>query len=116
MYKAVFQNSKVALLFAGMTLFSAVSMIGTSEDQGVLPEAAQRIEAQRRNDSPGAQAFAASEGQGDTAPAGNSIFGEWSDDTASPNSNGYQPPMQDEDADSTVIELDSDGVTVPRER
>lgn len=36
MYKAVFRNSKIALLFAGMTLFSAVTMVGTSEDGGTL--------------------------------------------------------------------------------
>lgn len=36
MYKAVFKNSKIALLFAGMTLFSAIMMVGTSEDGGTL--------------------------------------------------------------------------------
>jgi|GEM_PF-6453824 len=36
MYKAVFQNSKVALAFAGLTILSAVSMVGTSEDSGVV--------------------------------------------------------------------------------
>ena len=36
MYKAVFRNSKIALLFAAMTLFSAVTMVGTSEDGGTL--------------------------------------------------------------------------------
>lgn len=36
MYKAVFRNSKIALLFAAMTLFSAVTMVGTSEDGGAL--------------------------------------------------------------------------------
>jgi hypothetical protein len=38
MYKAVFRNSKVALLFAGMTLFSAIMMVGTSEDGGTLAD------------------------------------------------------------------------------
>ncbi len=36
MYKAVFRNSKIALLFAAMTLFSAITMVGTSEDGGTL--------------------------------------------------------------------------------
>ncbi|WP_086737404.1 hypothetical protein [Erythrobacter colymbi] len=36
MYKAVFQNSKIALIFAAMTIFSAVSMVGSSEDSGLL--------------------------------------------------------------------------------
>lgn len=45
MYKYVFRNSKVALLFAGMTLFSAVSMIGTPEDKGALTEAVDLVEA-----------------------------------------------------------------------
>lgn len=40
MYKAVFQNSKIALFFAVMTIISAVSMVGTSEDTGVVGRAA----------------------------------------------------------------------------
>lgn len=36
MYKALFRNSKIALLFAAMTLFSAITMVGTSEDGGTL--------------------------------------------------------------------------------
>jgi hypothetical protein len=36
MYKAVFQNSKIALAFVILTIISAVSMVGTSDDGGVL--------------------------------------------------------------------------------
>lgn len=39
MYKAVFKNRKIALLFVAMTLFSAIRMVGSSEDAGVLAEA-----------------------------------------------------------------------------
>lgn len=43
MYKAVFQNSKAALVFAAMILFSAFSMVGTKEDSGVLVRAVDTI-------------------------------------------------------------------------
>jgi hypothetical protein len=36
MYKLVFKNSRIALIFAALTLFSAMSMVGTSEDGGAL--------------------------------------------------------------------------------
>jgi hypothetical protein len=115
MYKAVFQNSKVALVFAGVTLFSAVSMIGTSEDQGVLPEAAAQIQAQSSAIIADTQAFAASRSKGDAPPAEPSVFGEWSDESAQSDPAEGQQPVQDEEPPSAEIELDSDGVTVPRD-
>lgn len=77
MYKAVFQNSKVALLFAGMTLFSAVSMVGTSEDKGALTEAVDRFGAQRSAFASSAAAFAEGRSEGDAPPAEKSVFGEF---------------------------------------
>lgn len=50
MYKAVFQNSKIALLFAVITIFSAVSMVGTSEDSGLLPRVVSLVGASRSHD------------------------------------------------------------------
>ncbi|RNJ64192.1 MAG: hypothetical protein EDM03_07625 [Porphyrobacter sp. IPPAS B-1204] len=77
MYKAVFQNSKVALLFAGMTLFSAVSMVGTSEDKGALTEAVDRFGAQRSAFASNAAAFAEGRSEGDAPPAEKPVFGEF---------------------------------------
>jgi cytoskeletal protein RodZ len=39
MYKELFRNSKAALLFAGMTVLSAVVLIGSPEDKGVVNKA-----------------------------------------------------------------------------
>ncbi len=56
MYKTVFQNSKGALLFAAMVLFSAVSMVGTSENRGVLPAIAERFGAKPEQQASAGQA------------------------------------------------------------
>lgn len=84
MYKAMFQNSKIALLFAGMTIFSAVSMVGTSEEGGVLTAAVDLVESQREDFASDAQAFGEARSIGDApaAPAagwgGNgAVFGEY---------------------------------------
>jgi hypothetical protein len=45
-YKSVFQSSKAALVFAGLTIFGAVSMVGTPEDEGVLDRTASHFAAQ----------------------------------------------------------------------
>lgn len=43
MYKVLFQNSKAALVFAGMTIIGAVTMVGSGEDSGVLTKAVDRL-------------------------------------------------------------------------
>lgn len=43
MYKSVFQNSRSALAFAGMTIIGAVMMVGSPEDGGVLDKAVKRL-------------------------------------------------------------------------
>lgn len=43
MSKNLFQNSKAALGFAAVTLVGAVSMVGTSDNSGMLPKLAQRF-------------------------------------------------------------------------
>jgi hypothetical protein len=87
MYKSVFQNSKAALAFAGLTVFSAVSLVGTSEDSGIVGTAADMIGAQRANIASEAQAFAEGQSQGDKpgkADAGlgskSAVFGEYGAD------------------------------------
>lgn len=77
MYKAVFQNSKVALLFAGMTLFSAVSMVGTSEEKGALTKAVDRFGAERSGFASDAAAFAEGRSEGDAPPQEKPVFGEF---------------------------------------
>ena len=78
MYKHLFQNSKAALLFAGITLFGAVSMVGTSEESGVLTKAVDLVGAQRDAFAGDAQAYAEGQSVGDTPPAEKPVFGEFS--------------------------------------
>lgn len=82
MYKVMFQNSKVALVFAGITLFSAVSMVGTWEDKGALPQAVDRFGAERSAIASDAQAFVEERSQGD-APPPKPVFGQF-DESAVP--------------------------------
>lgn len=98
MYKAVFQNSKAALLFAGMTIFGAVSMIGSPEDKGVLNKAVERFGDERETFAENAQAFAESQSFGD-APSNpeagwgsskSSVFGDYDPDAAA-ESDFYAP-------------------------
>lgn len=43
MSRTLFENSKAALAFAAITIVGAVSMVGTSEDSGMLPKIADRF-------------------------------------------------------------------------
>lgn len=87
MYKQVFQNSKVALLFAGITLFSAVSMVGTPDDSGVLTKAVDLAESQRGAFARDPQASAEGESPGDNAGGNSPVFGDFND-TAQPATQG----------------------------
>jgi len=95
MYKTVFQNSKAALVFAGMTIFGAVSMVGTSEKGGVLDQTVERLSAGNTDDRikaagiasagpssavPGNTVSEPESGWGSSSPT---IFGEYA--TAGPN-------------------------------
>jgi hypothetical protein len=81
MYKAVFQNSKTALVFAGMTIFGAVSMVGTSEDAGLVSRAVDTVAAQRDSVASDAEAFAQSQSVGDQPATGSGsgagVFGAY---------------------------------------
>ena len=85
MYKTVFQNSKAALLFAGLTIIGAVSMVGSPEDKGVLDRAVDIFAAQRETVSNDAQVYAETQSVPDTPAAspgegwggGASVFGEF---------------------------------------
>lgn len=89
MYKSVFQNSKAALAFAGLTVFSAVSLVGSSEDSGIVGKAADFIGAQRANIASEAQAFAEGQSQGDKpgqagsgSGSNSAVFGDYGADSA----------------------------------
>lgn len=77
MYKAVFQNSKVALLFAGMTILSAVSMVGTSEDGGVVGRVTGFVEANSDRLAGGEAQGAGGGAEGEGAAAEPSVFGDY---------------------------------------
>lgn len=80
MSRTLFENSKAALAFAGMTIFGAVMMVGTSEKSGVLPTVADRIAEQRATIVADASAFAEERSVGDkmSSPAAQpSVFGSY---------------------------------------
>lgn len=58
MYKTVFQNSKGALVFAGLTIVGAVSMVGSPDNGGVLNTAVERFGKERETIVEDTQAFA----------------------------------------------------------
>lgn len=99
MYKSVFQSSKMALLFAGLTLVSAVSMVGTPDNNGVVTEAVDRIESGRTAFANDARAYAEARSQGDAPPAEAPVFGDFESAAASaptgatPNSAQSMNPM-----------------------
>jgi hypothetical protein len=77
MYKLVFKNSKIALLFAVMTLFSALTMVGTSEDGGALVDLknmAGDMRARAQSEAAAAAARAAGPASIQTAAP---VFGEY---------------------------------------
>jgi hypothetical protein len=83
MSRTLFENSKTALAFAGLTIFGAVAMVGTSENGGVLDSAVESVERQRESMASEARAFAEARSHGD-APSGQSagagsgsVFGEY---------------------------------------
>ena len=77
MYRRVFQNRKVALVFAGMTLFSALSMIGTKEEAGTLTKAVDLLEARRGNLAGDAQPDAEGQRSGGARPVHPPVFGDY---------------------------------------
>jgi hypothetical protein len=82
MYRSVFQNSKVALVFAGMTLFSAVSMVGTSEEGGVLTDTVERLGAYRGAFGGGTEGGAETGSESDQPEAEAPVFGDYQSDEA----------------------------------
>ncbi len=70
MYKAVFQNSKAALIFAGLTIFGAVAMVGSSEEKGMVNRVADLVASQRQMIAADAEQFAESQSVAD-APSAN---------------------------------------------
>ena len=121
MYKQVFQNSKVALLFAGMTLFSAVSMVGTPEDSGVLTKAVDLVESQRGAFASNGQSSADGQNVGDNPGGAAPVFGEFND-TAEPATAGPVASKAKQDANpmhapmsSTAIVTDGGASTASAE-
>lgn len=66
MYKVVFQNSKAAFAFAAMTLFGAVTMVGTPEDSGVVVKAADVLSSERSKAVDTAQAHSQGQSEGES--------------------------------------------------
>ena len=71
MARLIFQNSKIALAFVALTIFSAAAMVGTPEDSGLVARVAAlaRASGGYRADSP-PQAMP-------SGPAKPSVFGEY---------------------------------------
>lgn len=81
MYKSVFKSSKMALLFAGMILVSAVSMVGTQEEQGLLTRTVEQIEDRAAASGGMGGGYAGNEGASAGDSASQSVFGDY---TAAP--------------------------------
>lgn len=74
MSRTLFENSKAALAFAGLILLGAITMVGTSENSGVLPTVADKLAEQRAAND--ARAFAEQQSVGEpTAPP--AVFGDF---------------------------------------
>jgi len=56
---SLFTNPKAALAFAAVTLVGAVAIVGTSEEDGVLPTVVERLNASQREDGAAPAAAAA---------------------------------------------------------
>lgn len=65
MSRTLFENSKAALAFAGITIIGAVAMVGTDETGGVLDQTVERFAEERSEIVEDAQAFAESQSVGD---------------------------------------------------
>ncbi|MBU7580994.1 MAG: hypothetical protein KAF27_11090 [Porphyrobacter sp.] len=76
MYKAIFQNSKVALLFVVITVMSAVSMVGTSDNGGLVLRLTTLIAGQRATSGSAGGAVPA------TQPPPPSVFGDYQPQSA----------------------------------
>lgn len=94
MYKLVFQNRKFALIFAVMTIMSAVSMVGTPEDSGVVGRAATLAENARANREGGAP-----------APPPPAVFGDYT-----PGTEYQRAPVPAEDVPAVI-----DNAPIPME-
>jgi hypothetical protein len=99
MYNVVFRNSKAAMVFAAMTVVSAVVMIGSPEDEGVVNKAVDLIGQQR-----------------ETAAAEPSNFAEPQSVTEAPRKSkprwGDSPPTVFDDYNSESIPEPSDAAPV----
>ncbi|MCZ8368563.1 MAG: hypothetical protein O9293_01130 [Porphyrobacter sp.] len=110
MYKAVFKNSKIALIFAVMTIISAVSMIGTSEDSGLLLRTVSEVKASRS----GSAAHAGGSGSAGQPAAPPSVFGEYNPHEIVP-APAPAPVVPDEETDSAMSDPLSPAEGLPAE-
>ncbi len=97
MSRTLFENSKAALAFAAITIFGAASMVGTSDNGGVLSALVERFGTmpedqasaeQVSSETPSKDAKPAGEGWGSSSPT--SVFGDFSG----------KPPASEESGES----------------
>lgn len=88
MHRLIFQNSKIALAFAILTIVGAVSMVGTPDDTGVVAKAAAFAKASGDYRAAGPASTSASR------PAAVPVFGEY----------GASASNAEEDGDTLVVE------------
>lgn len=77
MSRTLFENSKSALAFAGMTLFGAIAMVGTADNDGVLALVADRLAEQAPDNPNGGPAQTAAPAPTDTAVQSSQVFGTY---------------------------------------
>jgi len=130
MSRTLFENSKAALAFAGVTIFGAVVMVGSSESGGVLDQLVERFSHQREAISTEAREFAESQSVGDAerttvsdpdAGWGSStaVFGDY---TPGARQSAVSPPSRSASKQTRTgmipgaqpVVADSEGIAVPR--
>lgn len=75
MYKAVFQNRKFALVFAGMTIFGAITTVGSQEEEGTLSKTLNAVSRQGGPIAESSRGFAATQVVPDKAVDPNAGWG-----------------------------------------
>ena len=77
MSRTLFENSKAALAFAAVTIVGAVSMVGTSDDRGVLPTLVERLGEKSANQGIIEQGSEGNVAPGKAKAAPASVFGDY---------------------------------------
>lgn len=134
MSRTLFENSKAALAFAGMTILGAAVMVGSGDGGGVLDQTVDRFAQERETIVQDAREFAESQSVGDDVSgrvsdpdagwgSSKSVFGDYTPgdpETEASNQIGPMSRSARKNAPSAImpgeqpVVADYDGIPVPR--